>query len=195
MLRAIVLAGAIAAALAVYFVMSLFVLPQYYQSQNRQVMPEAVVSGVSLSSRQIALGQTLSITVAGKNAGEPADMQIVSVGFPNLTASSEIDVLRHDFRQTPLRIDRGDPVGSGYGATQVSAQYPSIEASSRPWESGVTYAIDLQVKPQTEGNFVIFVKSVAFPHSSDRAHYPRDGPVDYQQEFVDSYSVQVTTKS
>ena len=122
-----------------------------------------------------------------------ADFQIVSVGFPNLTASSEVEILRHDFRQMPLRVDRGDPVGSGYtGASTVSAQYPSIEAFSRPWEGGATYSIDLQAKPQAEGKFVVFVKSVAFPHTWEGAHYPREGLVDYQQEFVESYSVQVT---
>ena len=122
-----------------------------------------------------------------------ADMQIVSVGFPNLTASSEVEVLRHDFRQTPFVIERGDGVGSGYtGSNTVLAQYPSIEAFSRPWERGATYTVDLQVEPKTDGRFVVFVKSVAFPHTWDSAHYPNAGLVDYQQEFVESYYVQVT---
>ena len=156
-------------------------------------MPEAVVSGVTLSSRQIALGETITISVTGINNGNTADMQIVSVGFPNLTASSDIKVLRSDFRQTPFVIDMGDEVGSAYtGASAVLAQYPSIEAYSRPWEKGAAYTIDLQVEPHIDGRFVVFVKSVAFPHTWDGAHYPHGGLVDYQREYVESYSVQVT---
>jgi hypothetical protein len=90
-------------------------------------------------------------------------------------------------------VDIGDAVGSGYSGTEtVSAQYPSIEAFSRPWDEGTQYALALRVRPQAEGDFVVFVKSVAFPHTWDGAHYPGDGLVDYQQEFVESYSIQVT---
>lgn len=164
-----------------------------FQNASVQPRPEAVVSGVTLSSQQISLGDTLMISVTGINKGDMADMQIVSVGFPNLTASSDIEVLRHDFKQTPFAIERGDEVGSGYtGTSAVLAQYPSIEAFSRPWEKGAAYTFELQVEPRVDGKFVVFVKSVAFPHTWDGAHYPREGPVDYQQEFVESYSIQVT---
>ena len=43
-----------------------------------------------------------------------------------------------------------------------------------------------------EGRFVVFVKSVALPHTSELAHYPQDGTLDPQKEFVEPYSVQVT---
>ena len=193
LIRAIILAAGVAAALAIFLVMSLYVFPLSFQNASVQPMPEAVVSGVTLSSQQISLGDTLMISISGTNKGDMADMQIVSIGFPNLTASSDIEVLRHDFRQTPFVIERGDEVGSGYtGANVVLAQYPSIEAFSRPWEKGAIYTVDLKVEPQVDGKFVVFVKSVAFPHTWDSAHYPREGLVDYQQEFVESYSIQVT---
>ena len=191
--RAIILAGGIAAALAIFFILSLYVFPQSFQDDAMPSMPEALVSQVTLSSQKIALGEPVSISVTGTNAGDTADMQIVSIGFPNLANGSDIEVVRHDFRQSPLVIERGDPVGGNYsGTTSVTAQYPSIEAFSRPWEQGSTYTIDLQVTPQAEGNFAVHVKSVAFPHTWDGAHYPREGLVDYQQEFVDSYSIEVT---
>lgn len=193
LLRAIVPAAGVAAALAIYFVMSLYVIPLSFQESPSPPRPEPVVSGVTLSSQQIVLGENFTISVTGTNRGDTADMQIVSVGFPNLTASSEVEVLRHDFRQTPFVIERGDPVGSGYtGSNSVMAQYPSIEAFSRPWENGTSYTVDLQAEPLTEGRFVILVKSVAFPHTWDNSHFPHGGLVDYQQEFVESYSVQVT---
>jgi hypothetical protein len=191
--RAIILAGGIAAALAIYFFISLYVLPESYQEATGQPRPEPVITGVSISSQQIVLGETLTLSVSGTNGGDTADMQIVSVGFPNVTAGSDVRVLEHDFAQTPFTVERGDGVGSGYtGTSAVVAQYPSIEAFSRPWDADASYTIDLEVTPANDGRFVVFVKSVAFPHSWDGAHYPRQGLVDYQQEFVESFSVQVT---
>jgi hypothetical protein len=191
--RAIILAAGIAAALAAYFVISLYVVPLSYLEGSRPLEPEAIVSEVEISSDQLVLGEEIAISVNGRNDGEMADMQIISIGFPNLTAGSEIEVVRHDFRQTPLIIDLGDPVGSAYAeGGSVSAQYPSVEAFSRPWEGGAVFTVELRAKPLTEGNFVILVKAVAFPHSWDGAHYPRDGLVDYQQEFVEAYTIRVT---
>ena len=190
--RAMILAGAVAAALALYFSLTLYVFPQSYQSIELR-RPEAAVTDVSLSALEIELGQALVVSVSGTNRGEEADMQIVSVGFPNLTATSNIEVIRHNFAQTPFLIVAGDEVGSEYtGERQVAAQYASVEAFSRPWAGGSTYSIDVQVRPEAEGRFAVFVKSVAFPHSWDGAHWPREGMVDYQQEFVDIHYVQVT---
>lgn len=188
-----ILVGAVAAALVVYFSLALYVFPQSYQSIE-PLRPQAVVINVSLSASEVALGQSFVISVIGTNTGEDADMQIVSVGFPNLTKTDNIKVLEHDFAQTPILIDAGKDVGSNYAGTAVTvdSQYALIEASSRPWAGGSTYSIDLQVKPEAEGRFVVFVKSVAFPHSWDGAHWPQDGTVDPQKEFVDGYYMQVT---
>lgn len=190
--RAIILAAAIVAALALYFSLTLYVFPQLYQSieQNR---PEAAVTDVSLSAPRIELGQAFVISVTGINRGEDADVQIVSVGFPNLTATNNIEVIRYNFSQTPFLIIAGDEVGSEYtGERSVAAQYASVEAFSRPWAGGSTYSIDVQVRPEVEGRFAIFVKSVAFPHSWDGAHWPQEEITDYQKEFVEVYYVQVT---
>jgi hypothetical protein len=189
--RAIILAAAVAAALALYFSLALYVFPQSYQSIEQR-RPAAAVTNVSLSVSEVELGQAFVISVTGTNSGEEADMQIVSIGFPNLTATNNIEVIRHDFAQTPFLIIAGDDVGSEYtGETLVEAQYASVEAYSRPWAGGSTYSIDLQVRPDAEGRFAIFVKSVAFPHSWDGAHWPQEGFVDYQKEFVQVHYVQV----
>jgi hypothetical protein len=189
--RAIILAAVVAAALALYFSLALYVFPQSYQSIEQR-RPAAAVN-ISLSASEVELGQAFAISVTGTNSGEEADMQIVSVGFPNLTTTNNIEVIRHDFAQTPFLIVAGDDVGSEYtGETLVAAQYASVEAYSRPWAGGSTYSIDLQVRPDAEGRFAIFVKSVAFPHSWDGAHWPQEGFVDYQKEFVRVHYVQVT---
>lgn len=194
MSRAIILAAAVAAALALYLSLTLYVFPQSYQSIEPK-RPEAVVTNVSLSASEVALGETFVISVTGTNSGEEADMQIVSVSFPNFTVTDNIEVLTHNFAQMPILISAGDDVGSEYtGEIPVDAQYASIEAFSRPWAGGSTYGIDIQVRPEAEGRFAMFVKSVAFPHSWDGAHWPQEGAVDYQKEFVWVYYVQVTTK-
>lgn len=194
MLKAIILTVAVAVALLVYFSLSLYVFPQLYQSIEAR-RPQAIVTDVSLSAPDIALGQALTISVTGKNNGEDADMQIVSVGFPNLTTTDNIKILKHNFDQTPMLIAPPDELSSsGYSDTDspVLAQYTSIEVFSRPWEAGKTYSADIEVIPKTEGRFVVFIKSVALPHTWEQAHYPQDGTLDQQKEFVEIYSVQVT---
>jgi hypothetical protein len=192
-LKAIILIGTVAAALVVYFSLSLYVFPQSYQSIEPR-RPQAIVTDVSLSANDISLGQALIISVAGTNNGEEADMQIVSVGFPNLTTTDNIKILKHDFVQMPILIAPGELLSSEYSNTErpISAQYASIEAFSRPWEPGKTYSADVQVIPKTEGRFVIFIKSIGLPHTWEGAHYPQDGILDQQKEFVEVYSIQVT---
>jgi hypothetical protein len=193
LLKAIILTGAVAVALVIYFSLSLYIFPQSYQSIEPR-KPQAIVTDVSLSASDIALGQALTISVTGTNNGEDADMQFVSVGFPNLTTTDNIKILKHDFDQTPILIAPGELLSSEYSDTDSSvlAQYTSIESFSRPWEAGKTYSADIEVIPKTEGRFVVFIKSVALPHSWELAHYPQDGTLDQQKEFVEIYSVQVT---
>jgi hypothetical protein len=193
LLKIILLAVVVATALVLYLTLSLDVFPQMYQSTEPR-RPEALITDVSLSTPIISLGQNFVISVTGTNRGDEADMQIVSVGFPNLTRTENIEVLAQNFMQTPRIIDKGDHIGSEYSGTerQVNAQYPSVEASSRPWAAGSTYNIDLKVKPDAEGRFAVFVKSIAFPHSWDGAHWPHEGVRDYQKEWVQVYYVQVT---
>ena len=189
----IILTGAVAVALVIYFSLSLYIFPQSYQSIEPR-KPQAIVTDVSLSASDIALGQALTISVTGTNNGEDADMQFVSVGFPNLTTTDNIKILKHDFDQTPILIAPGELLSSEYSDTDSSvlAQYTSIESFSRPWEAGKTYSADIEVIPKMEGRFVVFIKSVALPHSWELAHYPQDGTLDQQKEFVEIYSVQVT---
>ena len=188
MLKTVILIGAVAVALVVYFSLSLYVFPQSYQSIEAR-RPQAIVTDVSLSATDIALGQALTISVTGTNNGEDADMQIVSVGFPNLTTTDNIKILKHDFDQRPILIAPGELLSSEYSDTDSSsvlAQYASIEAFSRPWEAGKTYTADIEVIPKTEGRFVVFIKSVALPHTWEQAHAPQDGTLDQQREFVET---------
>jgi len=194
LLKAIILTGAVTVALVTYFSLSLYVFPQSYQMIATR-RPQPIVTDVSLSESAITLGQVLTISVTGTNIGEDdADMQIVSVGFPNLTTTDDIKVLKHNFDQTPMFISPGKLLSSGYSDSDstLPAQYASIEAFNRPWKAGKTSTVDIEVTPKTEGRFVIFVKSVALPHTWEQAHFPQNGILDPQKEFVETYSVDIT---
>jgi hypothetical protein len=193
LLKTIILIGTVAAALLAYFSLSLYVFPQSYQSIEPR-RPQPIVTNVKLSQSNLTLGQALFISVTGTNKGEEADMQTISLAFPNLTTTGNIKILKHNFIQTPVLRAAGEQLNSEYSNTErpVSAQYASVEAFSRPWESGKTYGANIEIVPKTEGRFVIFIKSVALPHTWAGAHYPQDGILDHQKEFVEMYSVQVT---
>lgn len=196
MSRSIALAAGVAAALAVYFALSVYVLPQSYQASLVPRRPDPVITDVNVPAK-VTLGQPVAIKITAINNGEEADAQLVSVGFPNLTSTANnIKVLNHNFRQTPILISKGTMIGSEYsgGEKTVAAQYAIVEALSRPWTSHNSYSLSLQVTPKSTGQFVLFIKTVAFPNS-DRAHWPVDGLVDYQKEFVKPYYIEVTKKA
>jgi hypothetical protein len=119
---------------------------------------------------------------------------LVSVAFPNATSTDVASVREHNFKQTPFYIEVGRSIGAGYAGPQrtVAAQYPAVEAHSSPWEQGETFSIDLTVKPEHEGRFIMFVKAVGLPHNGDQSHYPQEGVIDQQDEHVSVYEVDVT---
>lgn len=153
-----------------------------------------MLSSVSLSDRTIALGTEFTIRVVATNKGEHADRQIVSISFPNATRADIAHVVKSNFRQTPLFIKPGKDIGIGYNGPQTTApaRYPVVEAYSSPWDPGETFSMDLAVKPEAAGKFVVLVKSVGLPHDGDQAHTPQSGTVDQQGEYAEAYEVDVT---
>lgn len=186
-------AGVALAVAAAYFALAIFFLPQPYSLMLAPPKPAPVITGVTISDESIPLGGEFSIRVSAANRGEPADLQLVSVAFPNATRTDIVAINDHNFKQSPLFIEPGDPIASGYtGIQNIAASYPAVEAISRPWEPGEAYNIDLSIRPETEGRFVMFVKAVGLPHNGDQAHFPESGMVDQQQEYVAVYEVLVT---
>ena len=187
-----VLIASISALLSVYFFLSLYAFPNLYVTPPK-IRPIPVINNVSLSSSVIEIGHSFNLSLSAANNGDSADLQTISVGFPNLTSiDGFVQIRQSDLNQKPLFIKKGEMVGSDYRAGNlISAKYPSIDAFSRPWHSQVPHHIQLEVKPDSAGRFVIFLKSVAFPHLNQFAHYPLNGLRDYQKEFVKAYSIQV----
>lgn len=191
--RVSILVASISSLLSVYFFLSLYAFPHLYVTlPNLRPMP--MINNVSLSSSVIHKGNSFYMSLSGTNNGDSADIQTISLGFPNLTSTDGfVQIRQSDFNQKPILIKKDEMVGSDYQGTKnlVSARYPSIEAFSRPWHSHVTHHLQLEVRPTSVGLFVIVLKSVALPHLNEFAHYPLDGLRDYQNEFVKVYSVLV----
>ncbi len=179
--------------LACYFGLVLFVIPQeYYAVQTLDPQPSFTAK---VSSNHIRLGDSFDVVIDSSNSNDASDVQIVSISFPNMTQiGNHVEILGYDFTQSPRYVKTGEKIGYDYsgGTKSVLAQYPSIEAYSRPVNPGAHYSIELKVTPNMVGNFTVFAKTVAIPHASDHSHYPYSGVKDHQNEYVESFSVMVS---
>ena len=183
--------------LIIYYSLSIFIIPQLYFLSSSEIKPQPVITAAKLSASKVVVGESFDLTIIATNNGDTADMQLVSLSFPNITSiDSIVKILKYNFTQKPVFIKIGDKVGSEYvGVNKViNAYYPAIEANSRPWYNGDYYQISVEVKPNNVGRFVIFVKAIALPHTNELGHYPRFGIKDYQGEFVVLSSVEVVNK-
>lgn len=179
--------------IAAYFGMVLFVIPQEY-SDIKTLEPQPSFTA-KISSQHIILGDSFDVVVDSSNSNDAADIQIVSIAFPSIMQiGDQVKVVGYDFTQSPRYVKTGDKIGYDYsgGIKSVLAQYPSIEAYSRPVNPGTHHSIELRVTPDAVGNFTIFAKTVAIPHTSDYSHYPYSGVKDHQNEHVESFSVMVS---
>lgn len=182
--------------LIIYYSLSIFIIPQFYLSSS-EVKSQPVITAAKLSASKVVVGESFDLTITAMNNGDTADMQVVSLSFPNITSiDSIVKISKYNFTQKPVFIEMGDKVGSEYVGIDkvINAYYPAIEANSRPWYNGDYYQISIEVKPNTVGRFVIFVKTIALPYTNELGHYPRFGIKDYQGEFVAVSSVEVVNK-
>ena len=178
--------------LFLYFVLSVFILPSEFLMTD-QLVPEPVFEA-TLSKTDIVLGDSFRLDIISENTGDYADIHIVSIGFPTLSKLDDVvKIATYDFTLSPSYISVGKKIGSNYsgGVETTFAEYPSIEAMSRPLKSNVETYFDIVVTPKKSGIFDVYVKSIGIPHSSDLSHYPHSGTLDHQNEHVLVYSVTV----
>ena len=178
--------------LSLYFILTILILPSEFL-MTEQLVPEPSFTAI-LSETNIVLGDSFRLDIVSVNNGDYADIHIVSVAFPDLTRIDDVvKIATYDFTLSPSYIYVDDEIGSKYsgGVETALAQYPSIEAMSRPLKSDMSTHFDLVVTPQELGLFHIYVKSIGIPHTSDLSHYPYSGILDHQNEYVSVYSVTV----
>lgn len=177
--------------MAAYFVLTVVVFPQAYQ--NITVIYPRPALEVTLSAQQITLGESFEAEITAYNNGDAADLQIVTIAFPQNDDLENIRIASYDFLQSPRMIQKGQKVGSEYTAGQMTVltKYPFIEAYSRPSKNGDTFTMVLQIIPKEAGLFKLYAKTVAMPHVDDKSHFPTQGLQDQQNEFVQEYTVEV----
>ena len=178
--------------LSLYFILTVFILPSEFL-MTEQLVPEPSFTAI-LSETNIALGDSFNLDIVSVNNGDYADIHIVSVAFPDLSRIDDVaKITTYDFTLSPSYIYVDEEIGSNYsgGVETTLAQYPSIEAMSRPLKPDVQTHFDLIITPQELGIFNIYVKSIGIPHTSDLSHYPYSGFLDHQNEYVSVYSVSV----
>lgn len=183
--------------LAAYFFLALYFFPALYLSHTSLSQAKPFVNEVVISRSEIYLGSPFQISVTASNNGGDADMQIVSISFPNLTGSqirdNAVQIINRNFTQEPFIIREGDDIGSSYQGLDrmIPAEFPSIQFYSRPWKAGMAYNAELEINPPSAGRFNILLKVVALPFIDSLSHYPHTGIKDYQREYVDTYYVNV----
>jgi hypothetical protein len=160
---------------------------------TEQLVPEPILQS-TLSNSEITLGDSFRLDIVSVNTGDYADIHIVSASFPDLIKIDDVvKIATYDFTLSPSYIYVDEEIGSNYsgGVETTLAQYPSIEAMSRPLKPNVPTHFDLVVTPQELGLFSIYVKSIGIPHTSDLSHYTYSGIFYNQNKYVLVYSVTV----
>lgn len=191
-MKKLIILGIVGASLLFYFTLAVFVLPDIFLA-NEQLVSEPFLT-VEVSDSEISLGESFRINIDSENRGEHGDIHIVSVAFPDLDVVDDIvSIATYDFRQSPTYIVPGDEIGAKYsgGLESVIAQYPSIEAMSRPAFPGSQYNLDLVITPKETGVFSVYVKAINIPHVTEKSHFPHTGILDHQNEHVLVYLVNV----
>lgn len=182
----------IAVLLASYFVLSLTVFPTLYLSKEL-THPQPFFE-VNLSRDSINLGDSVELSVFSENIGDYGDIHILSVGFPSLQKiDDQVKILHSDFNHQYRTIETETMLGAKYsaGAEKLPSKYASIEIMNRPSPSKGHYTIDFSLTPKEVGPFEIYVKAIEIPHSSDLSHFPHQGILDPQGEYVSVYTIMV----
>jgi len=190
-LNKILISGGIITALVVYFIMTLVIFPQEFLSQS--IVEPQPTQEITIDFDEISLGESFLIKMQIINKNDISDILITSIGFPSLQEiEDEVEIISYDYTQSPRYIKSGEKLNSEYtSGGHILAEYPSIEAYSRNVVQDTSYHMELEITPTNGGTFKIYVKTIAIPHTTDNSHYPQDGFVDPQGEYVSVYTVNV----
>lgn len=171
--------------------LNLAIFPHMYQ--DIQVGAPQPILNVLSSSRQIRLGESFELNIVATNIGKEADLQTVTVEFPQNKNLDNVKIVSYDFLQSPKLFLQDKEIGSGYtgGQNLIKSKYPSLEAYNRPSKPRQSYTMTLQIIPTEPGTYTVYTKTVAMPHVNEMSHFPRNGTLDHQNEFVQEHVVEV----
>ena len=99
--------------LIMYYSLSIFFIPQLYFLSSSEVKSQPIITTAKLSTSKVVVGESFDLTITAMNNGDTADMQVVSLSFPNITSINNIvKISKYNFTQKPVFIEIGDEVGS-----------------------------------------------------------------------------------
>ena len=176
----------------VYLVLSLSVFPPLYLSKDLP-SPQPYLE-VKIPNNSISLGESFDLNIFSKNIGDYGDIHILSIGFPSLEKiTDEVKVINSTFNHQYHFIEKNTLVGSNYSAGdhKVESQYALIEIMNRPSPPNGSYDFQLLITPKNAGLYEIYVKVIEIPHTGELSHFPQQGLLDPQGEYVSVYSVMV----
>jgi hypothetical protein len=177
--------------MAIYLSSTILVFPQIYENMPTNTPKPRL--DIKISDQKVMRGQSFEIQIQSYNDGDEADLQIVTVGFPLNKNLDNVKIVEYNFLQSPQLIQIGEEVGSQYtaGKETIKTKYPFVEAYSRPSKNGDSFKMTLAVTPDETGAFKIYTKSVTMPHTNNLSHFPQDGLLDQQNEFVQEFIVDI----
>lgn len=190
-MKKFIIFGTIIIGLSFYFFLGLVIFPQEFLTH--EIIKPKPIQYVTFSNEEITLGESFEIEIEVENKNDFADILITSIAFPNLQEIDDtVKISSYDFTQSPRNIALGNKINSKYtSGGQITAKYPSIEAYSRNVKENSTFHMAVIVTPKNSGSFETFIKTIAIPHTTEFSHYPYDGILDYQSEYVSVYTVNV----
>jgi hypothetical protein len=152
---------------------------------------EPIASGLTVvaSKTTIVLGETVDVTVSGKNTGKAASTAgYLSVSFPNL------DAVGDKKRVEKLSGTSGDVVVTAYekgesifpvdGTESVKASYLLEDGLDNSWEPDESNSLVLRVEPRVTGTFTIYARMALLVSGSTYSRDPQSGEKDQQNGFV-----------
>lgn len=114
--------------MSAYFALNFAVFPQTYQDIP-VAAPQPSID-VKLSTSQIHFGESFDLSITATNSGEEADLQTITVEFPQNQNLDNIQIKSYDFLQSPRLFLPEQQIGTDYtgGQTMIQSKYPFIEA-------------------------------------------------------------------
>ena len=160
-------------------------------------LPQPQITSISVPS-SITYGQSITITVQASNIGGTANWQTINLAFPDAISSDPV-VVATDLGSTNLEKAPAQVKGC-YSQCTRPLQYPFEEGSSSSWANGVSHSLTVKVTPANQGQFDIYIKSVAGDKVTGTAISATPataggGTTDQQSEYVFIRSVQVGTST
>ena len=146
----------------------------------------------------IVLGETIVVNAHGSNTGDDAASGFIAVAFPDLVDQSRIVGTLADAPVEWVALHPGqEPYGCHYRAASETVGgcprlvYASIDAGYSEWHASDRHSVEIRVMPDKVGSFRVETKMGLNDGHQWVAWAPGSGPMDQQQEFVQTQTVQV----